>query len=122
MPTKTCPECSKQWGPRKLQCDNCGHEFGKSKSEQQSVSEATKIFGTWMADVWKDAKNVPEPEPIPHDRKLTLNEIRDYICYEGIGECIIGYIQAEKIADKILAKKWKRAHDAMKEVLDYVYY
>jgi hypothetical protein len=58
---------------------------------------------------------------LPQNRQLTAQEIRDeYIAYEGLGECIWGYIPADMIGDKRLEVLWREAHRAMVAIIEYL--
>jgi len=118
MPYKICPSCSNKCGPRTLKC-KCGHSFQQNKNNKPS--DALISGGAWIADWYNDAKSVPEPDPLPRNRKLSVGEVKQYVEYNGVGFCIYCYIPPAKIEDKKLANRWEKARSAMKEVIEYLY-
>jgi len=60
------------------------------------------------------------PEPLPKG-KLTVEQIDEYIMYEGLGYCIFTYIDSKKIDDKNLAKLWVTAREAMQSIQEYLH-
>jgi hypothetical protein len=92
MPLKICPSCSTKCGPRTKTC-NCGYAFGGEKLPKAPKSKAT------------------HPR-MPSGRKLTINEVQQYIAYEGMGDAMI-IINPDRIEDKELATLWDKARKAV---------
>lgn len=112
MPKKTCPECNSKWGTRKKVCD-CGHDFSAAKHSLYPEP------GAGVLDVWKDMPKLSPPSDLPKAGKLSTREIRDqYVAYEGLGFCIHHYIPPEKIEDTKLRNLWKKAKQAMIDVVN----
>jgi len=108
---KQCPTCQKEWGTRKKVCD-CGHEFiGHPLAPEP---------GAWVID---DMKGMPKMSPPPElpEGKVSTEELRDWhVAYEGLGFCIYHYIPAEKIEDPKLQTLWKKARQAMQDVVVFM--
>jgi len=117
MPHKICPQCETKHGVRKLVCD-CGHEFGKPKVEQDS-SPLYPEPGTWVLDTTKGMPKILPPDPLPRGQ-ISAAEVKDHVCYEGLGYCIYGYIPSKRIEDTNLAKLWEQARVAMQQVANYL--
>jgi len=117
MPVKTCPECGKQWGPRKKECDKCGHSFVTKKVVTNAVIPEP---GTWVLDKTKGMPDICPPENLPPGM-LDLETIKDSVMYEGLGYCIFEYIPSERIQDRVLKKRWIEAREAMSKVWEYIY-
>lgn len=112
MPKKTCPKCGVSWGVRKKVCD-CGHDFSAAKHPLYPEP------GAEVLDTWKDMPKLSPAPAIPKKGKLTKKEIRDqYVAYEGLGFCIHHHIPPEKIADTKLRNLWKKAKQALIDVVD----
>lgn len=125
---KICPSCDKEHGARKLKCE-CGHVFGKkAKQESTKAVKQTKhplglkyvpVPGLWVFDRQHGLPAIHAPEELP-DGPMNNQEIYDQCMYNGVGDCIIEYIPAKKIADQELKKKWKEAQKAMQAVWRYL--
>ena len=113
MPFKTCPKCKVKHGARKKQCD-CGHSF--TIGDHPLYPEP----GGWIMDTLKGFPPIHEPEPIPRGRKITNEEVRDQVAYEGLGFSIYSWIPCNKIKDKQLATLWKKARAEMQKVVEYI--
>jgi hypothetical protein len=109
---KTCASCDKKIGPRSKKCKHCGYTVEK-KSQ-------TVAMGHWINDLPKGFSEAEQPESLP-DRKLTLEELKDYIAYEGLGFCIYYYIEPSKIENKKVAKVWKEARESMVKVMEEIF-
>lgn len=117
MPHKICPQCEAKHGVRKLVCD-CGHEFGKSKTGQASQALYPEP-GTWVLDTTKGMPEIHPPGPLPKG-PISAADVKDHVCYDGLGYCIYGFIPAKRIEDTKLAKLWEKARVAMQAVANYL--
>jgi hypothetical protein len=108
---KQCPACQKEWGTRKKIC-GCGHEFiGHPLAPEP---------GAWVLDNVKGMPVMSPPPDLP-EGKASTTEIRDWhVAYEGLGFCIYDYIPAEKIEDPKLRTLWKKARQAMQDVVEHM--
>jgi len=108
---KQCPSCHAEWGTRKKVCD-CGHEFiGHPLAPEP---------GAWVLDDMKGMPKMSPPGPLP-EGKVSTAELRDWhVAYEGLGFCIYDYIPAEKIEDPKLQTLWKKARQAMQDVVVFM--
>lgn len=128
MPMKTCPGCDVQCGPRTLKCKECGHDFSSSTRTSTPTPKRTKRrfrqlcgIGAWINDPPKNMPQVEEPSPLSsQDATLDITTISNYIAYEGIGFCVIDYIDPKKIADPKLRAMWDDAKNRLTEIIDYV--
>ena len=111
---KQCSACHKEWGTRKKVCD-CGHAFTGSHPLAPEP-------GAWVLGNIKGMPKLEPPGELPDgDRCLGMAEIRDhYVAYEGLGFCIYEYIPAEKIKDPKLQTRWKKARQAMQDVVIFM--
>lgn len=125
MPLKVCPKCEQGCGPRSKQCPSCSHEFGvkladpKPKRIKRRTRELIGI-GAWINDPPKDMPLVEQPEPLPANQKLTIDEISNYCAYEGLPFCVFEYIGSERIEDEGLARLWEDAKNRLSEVVSYI--
>ncbi len=107
---KQCPNCDTEWGTRKKVCD-CGYAF---------ITGAHPLApepGAWVLDNIKGMPTLSPPPELP-EGKLSTEELRDqHVAYEGLGFCIYVYIPAEKIEDPKLRTLWKKARQAMQDVV-----
>jgi len=113
MAKKKCPECSKEHGSRKKVCE-CGHDFAKAKHPLYPEPGAS------MLDLIKGMPVLQLPDPLPRDRKITNAEVDEYISYEGLGNCVYGYIIPETIADPKLARLWIECRRAMQKIVEHL--
>lgn len=113
MPLKQCPKCSKECGPRTKICPSCNYDFNiqsssstkttvKKSKQDSSLTKNVIGQGTWIYDTTKGLPVVEIPEPLT-EKKLSVEQVREYISYEGLGYCIFTYIDAKKISDKPLS-------------------
>lgn len=72
--------------------------------------------GAWVIDNYQRLPRI-DPPKIFKLYDLTTKQVADLVEYEGLGYCIFSYISSEKIRDKALALKWKKAREAMLEVV-----
>jgi hypothetical protein len=107
---KTCPECSKEHGPRKKECD-CGYAFNKHPLYPEP--------GEWIFDIQKGMPKIMPPDPLPEGR-IETEGIRDHIMYDGLGFCIYSWIPANRIKDKKLARLWMKARAEMQKIVEYL--
>lgn len=126
---KVCPNCNKEHGARKRQCE-CGHVFGGSKQAKASPAQVKQSKhplgmkyiptpGLWVFDIDKGMPAIHAPEPLPKG-PLTNQEIYDQCAYNGFGDTLFEYIPSRRIADPQLRKRWKKAYDAMREAWRYL--
>ena len=126
---KICPECEKEHGARKRECE-CGHKFG-AKAKQERPAKGVKqakhplgqkyvpVPGMWVFDTPKGMPNIQVPNDLPSG-PLDNQEVYDQCVYNGIGDCVFEYIPSRRIADPKLRKLWKKASDAMNEAWRYL--
>lgn len=127
MPFKSCPTCSTGNGVRTLKCKSCGFEFS-STDNRVRVGRKTENVGNikyvsggeWRWENHEGKPRIAAPNPLPRDRLLTVDEVQDYVRYEGVGDAI-HFIDPKKIADEKLAAMWKDARGILKTILMYVY-
>jgi len=77
-------------------------------------------MGLWALDKSKGLPKIECPEPLPKG-KLTVEQVQEYVMYEGLGFCIYEYIEPRKIQDAKLVKLWKEAQQAMQKIQEYIY-
>jgi hypothetical protein len=51
---------------------------------------------------------------------LSVEDVSQYVAYEGLGYCIYAYIAPEKITDPNLRRLWKEAQDALRKVNSFL--
>ena len=129
MPEKIC-ECGNKVHVRVRICPKCKKEFVKKAKKIKQQKNLNKIVekaavGEWIDDLPKGFPKQEIPEPLKKIKKtsdflLDNEEIYDYIMYEGLGYCIMTYIQAENIQDEKLKDMWKNCRKQMLEILKYV--
>lgn len=124
---KSCPNCEKEHGARKRQCE-CGYQFVKQDSSNPSQVKQTKhplgmkyvpTPGLWVFDLDKGMPSIHAPEPLPSG-PLDNQTVYDHCSYNGMGDCMAEYIPSRRIADPKLRKLWKKANDAMIEAWRYL--
>ena len=113
MALKTCPKCGEQCGPRKKKC-SCGYMF--TLSNHPLYPEP----GGWVLTTFKGLPEIPQPDDLPRNRKMTNREIQNYVAYEGLGFAIYTLIPPDKIKDKRLAQLWSKAQVEMRKVVAYL--
>ena len=91
------------------------------KQKKQSIKEIRELIqqGAWVYDMPKGMKKVSRPEPLEYGKKLSIDNIKEHISYDGIGFCIFEFIPATKIEDKELSKRWNTAKRAIDRVVQY---
>lgn len=129
MPEKIC-DCGNKVHVRVRICPKCKKEFVKKAKKIQQQKNLNKIIekaavGEWIDDLPKGFPKQEIPEPLKKIKKtsdflLDNEEICDYIMYEGLGYCIMTYVQAENIKDEKLSKMWIDCRKQMLEILKYV--
>lgn len=119
MPFKQCPVCNAKCGVRTITC-KCGADFSQYK---KASPEQTKLsMGEWVDDMPKGMKVTPVKEPMEAcGDKLSNDDVKDEISFEGLGYTIYSYIPASRLADKELAKRWLAARQSMQEVVEYLW-
>ena len=75
--------------------------------------------GAWVLGKTSGLPSIDPPES-PIIEPLTTRQVADEVEYHGLGCCIYSYIFPEKIADKVLAEKWKVARKALVEVVKHL--
>jgi len=77
--------------------------------------------GAWVVGT-RQRTGLPEIYPPEHgvSNGMTLDQVRDYVAYEGLGYCLCSFIAADKIKDPTLKKLWAEARQAMKKVIVYL--
>ena len=133
MPLKVCKSCGEKAGVRTKICPKCQTSFVKNIPEEKPTKQNKKkkdksaippreiiSMGAWILDKYKGMPEIEIPPPLPKG-KLTVEEIRNYISFEGLGFCVQQYIDAGKIADVELAKLWVKTREKLKEIVEYVY-
>lgn len=63
---------------------------------------------------------VEQPEPLPANQKLNIDDISNYCAYEGLPFCVFEYIGSDRIEDKELALLWEDAKNRLSEVASYI--
>lgn len=48
--------------------------------------------------------------------RYSIREVADLIYTEGLGYAIEGYLSADRIEDRELARHWKNAQESMREI------
>ena len=135
MPSKICPKCKKEVGPRTKVCPKCSHNFTqptpsssvsikktqKTKRVKQPKQPPEVILGDgyWTQDIEKGMPKVHYPNTILQN--MSIEDVRLNIEYHGLGFCLYNYIYPENIKDKKLAKMWKNTVEQMREIVRYVY-
>ena len=132
MPEKIC-ECGNKVHVRVRICPKCKKEFVKKVKKEKKTTKHKSLneivekaaVGEWLDDVPKGFPKQEIPEQLEKIKKtndflLDNDEIYDYIMYEGLGYCIMTYIQAEKIKDQKLSEMWTNCRKQMLDVLKYV--
>lgn len=91
------------------------------KSKSQKIDEDI-ANGLWVYDRTKGMPPISKPIPLfkRGDKPLTIDEISDYITYDGLGYCVAHFIHAKDIQDKKLSTLWEKARKALQEVWSYV--
>lgn len=76
----------------------------------------------WPHDKDRKKKNLPPIEPPAEltGDKLTNEEIRDLLAYEGI-DIINGLVHPNKIKDKKLARMWSKARKEIQSIIRFLY-
>jgi len=130
---KSCPQCNTSVGVRTKTC-KCGHNFtSKTKPKEPQakigkvqidpnnhpVSDELVSTGMWVYDRTEGMKPVRVPPDLPKG-PLTNQQIYDAICYDGLGDCLWYYVDANQIQDKKLKEKWKLTRKLMKEIWHYL--
>lgn len=125
MPFKACPNCSSPCGVRTHKC-KCGFLFtnGNAKVDKKSDRKTSKPSyvsgGEWRWETHEGKSRIAAPAPLPRDRTITVDEVQDYVRYEGVGDAI-HFIDPKKIGDEKLAQMWKEARGILKTIVMYVY-
>lgn len=73
--------------------------------------------GRWVLDTAHGMPEIVPPGPLP-SRKLSKQELQEYVSYEGLGFCIFEFIPTKSVADAHLAKLWRKARAAMADIID----
>lgn len=125
MPLKICPKCEQGCGPRSKKCPDCSYEFGAKLATPKSTrlkrhSRQLIGIGAWINDMPKGMPLIERPEPLPANKKLTIDEISNYCAYEGLPFCVFEYIGSERIEDEKLAILWEDAKNRLSEVANYI--
>lgn len=109
-------------------CNECNTLFSsvspptkvkKAKPAIQPSAQALSM-GDWIYDREKGMPKIYAPNELPRG-KLSKEEIREYVSYEGLGFCIFEYIEPKKIEDAKLREKWNTTKKAMIEVVKELY-
>jgi hypothetical protein len=74
----------------------------------------------WFGSNIKDPRFGNPDFKIPRDRKVTTKEVIGLVSHQGLGDSL-EYLKPTKIEDGELAKKWKKALTALKEVHKHLY-
>jgi hypothetical protein len=74
----------------------------------------------WFGSNIKDPRFGNPDFKIPKDRQVTTKEIAELVSYQGLGDSL-EYVNANKIEEKELAKKWRAALTALKAVHKHLY-
>jgi hypothetical protein len=120
MPEKIC-ECGQKCHVRVKICPKCNKEFEKKikKEKVEKIDESITV-GNWAKDKTKGLPEIVIPEPLI-GTSLSNEEIKSYISYEGLGYCLLTYIDAKKISDNKLKELWIDAKSKLKEIIQYLY-
>ena len=73
--------------------------------------------GAWVINTPRGLPAVGPPEALPQHAKLTAEEVRHHVAYDGLGFCIFEYIDPARIEDKRLALLWDKARVIMQQVV-----
>ena len=129
MPSKTCPKCKKEVGPRTKICPKCSHNFAqpipsssvsiKKVKQPKQPPEIILGDGYWTNDLERGMPKVHYPDTILQN--MSIEDVRLNIEYHGLGFCLYNYIYPENIKDKKLAKMWKSTTEQMREIVKYLY-
>ena len=122
MPYKICKSCGESNGVRCKSCKKCNAPFTPKQSiKNKNIEAIEKIAGgTWRDE--KPIKGMPQietPEPLGNG-KLSMEEIKEAVRYEGVGYAILHYIQPEQIPDSTLRAMWKTCKAQMSEIVGYL--
>ena len=74
--------------------------------------------GAWP---WREIKGMPKvypPEPLP-EGKLSDEEVKELIAYEGLGECLF-CLSSGKLQGAELRKLWVKAQDASRAIVEHL--
>jgi len=94
----------------------------KKTNYKKSLTPKQIITGLWVQDrEYNGLPNISLPAEIPRNHKMTNDDIRDYVTYNGLGDSIYSEIPHYKIEDQTLAKLWNEARYAMQKVMEYLY-
>jgi len=89
----------------------------KRKKRNRQIVHPLISCGGWIKDMPKSLPNVDVPSIIEPGQKLNKEELRDHICYEGLGFCIQTLISADKIEDTEICEQWKIVQDEMDKLV-----
>ena len=70
--------------------------------------------GAWVLGNMHGLPEICPPGSLP--LRLSIDDVRTQVTYEGLGFCIYEYISPERITDKTLREAWRVAKAAMNEV------
>lgn len=75
--------------------------------------------GEWVYEKPKGMGPIRRPEPLPAG-SIDASGVKDHVRYEGLGFCIYSLIPHERIADEQLSKLWRKARQAMQEIVEHL--
>ncbi|MHC4369386.1 MAG: hypothetical protein ACYSW8_17385 [Planctomycetota bacterium] len=91
--------------------------MAKKKRKQRNLDPEP---GGWVMDPTKGLPKTTPPADLP-DGKIDTKTLRDqWVAYEGLGYCIYDVIPATKIEDPTLRALWRKARQAMQDVVEHM--
>ena len=96
-----------------------GSKVVVGKSPRHTPPDVHPEPGEWVYDMPKGMKPVHRPEPLP-EGKISNEDVRHQVRYDGIGHCVLSLIPEDRIADPRLRELWRIARKGMQEVLEHL--
>ena len=76
--------------------------------------------GEWVDDHTHGLPDMSESIVVSKERRLTSEEIRDYVSQEGLGHCIYELILPDSIGDDKLRELWLQARACLFDIVTYL--